>query len=76
MRLYLREDLASGCPSADGVREAWRVEKQHFEGLGGGSVWACCEASQAFRTAGVQGKGEEAGARSGVWKTRLKRFKL
>lgn len=76
MGVHLREDLASGHPSANGVREALRVEKQPRKGLAGGSVWACSEVSQALRTAGVQGKREEAGARSGVWKTGLNRFKL
>lgn len=76
MGLHLREDLASGCPSAHGVREALRVEKQPCKGLAGGVVWACSEVSQALRTAGVQGKREETGARLGVWKTRLNRFKL
>ena len=52
------------------------MEKQPRMGLAGGGVWACSEVSQALRTAGVQGKREEAGARSGVWKTRLNRFKL
>ena len=52
------------------------MEKQLRMGLAGGGVWACSEVSQALRTAGVQGKREEAGVRSGVWKTRLNRFKL
>ena len=74
--LHLREDLASGCPSANGVREAQRVEKQHCEGLAGGRVWAALRPARLSGQQGVQGEGEEAGARLGGWKTRLRRFKL